>query len=169
VRNELVFKRNTSCNSSLWRWRKAHFIPNRPIQLFWRKRGISPKKTICVEAGVSSTLFCCENWVHFWKEYFLPISVFKVEKCSFCSNYTYLAELKKHMYLSKEDHLCHKPEHFTHGFCVWIELDFKGILSAHQCFQGGETLILFKLGCSTKLKKHMHLSKQNIYFRRWSV
>jgi hypothetical protein len=37
------------------------------------------------KGGVSSTLFSCENWVSFWKEYFLQIITFKVEKGSFCS------------------------------------------------------------------------------------
>jgi hypothetical protein len=42
-------------------------------------------KASLLEAGTCNTLFPCENWVSFWKEYCLPISVFKVEKCSFCS------------------------------------------------------------------------------------
>jgi hypothetical protein len=42
----------------------------------------------------------------FEKEYFLEVMLFKVEYASFCSKYAYLAELKKHMYLSNENHLC---------------------------------------------------------------
>jgi hypothetical protein len=30
---ELVFERDTPCKSEFERWRKAHFVPNRPTQL----------------------------------------------------------------------------------------------------------------------------------------
>jgi hypothetical protein len=33
VRSELVFESNASMNSQLPRLRKAHFLPNRPMQL----------------------------------------------------------------------------------------------------------------------------------------
>jgi hypothetical protein len=48
----------------------------------------------------------CENWETFGKEYNLQIMVFKVEIGSFCPKYAYSANLKKHMYLLRENHLC---------------------------------------------------------------
>jgi hypothetical protein len=40
-----------------------------------------------LEATTSTTLFPCENWVSYWKEYFVQIRIFKVEKSSFCSTW----------------------------------------------------------------------------------
>jgi hypothetical protein len=69
------------------RWRKAHFVPYRPIQLSCRNTCVSPQKPSVLEAAPSSTLFPCENWVSFWMEFFLQIIVFKVGKGSFWSNW----------------------------------------------------------------------------------
>jgi hypothetical protein len=55
--------------------------------------------------AASSTLFPWENWVRFWKEYFLPLWIFKVEIGSLCYKEAYSAQLMKHMYLSKKSHL----------------------------------------------------------------
>jgi hypothetical protein len=56
-------------------------------------------------AAASSAFFPCENYASFWKEYILHIIVFKVEKGSFYSKMDSLAEFKKRMYLTKENHL----------------------------------------------------------------
>jgi hypothetical protein len=39
-----------------------------------------------LEAAADSILFQCENWVTFWKEYFLQMWIFRVLLVSFCSN-----------------------------------------------------------------------------------
>jgi hypothetical protein len=73
----------------LWcfRWRYALLVPNRPTQLNWRNTCMSPIKTIHVRRYLnSSPLFPCENWVSFWKEYFLQITVFKVKIGFVCSH-----------------------------------------------------------------------------------
>jgi hypothetical protein len=44
----------------------------------------------------------CEKFINFRKEHFLQFRFFKVDITSFCSKYAYSAELKKHMYFSKE-------------------------------------------------------------------
>jgi hypothetical protein len=65
------------------------------IVLFSRVEGthISLERTkSVVKEGPSSTLFTCENWVSFWREYFLQIIVFKVEICS--------VSLERHIQLS---------------------------------------------------------------------
>jgi hypothetical protein len=68
---------------------------------------VSPERNpFMLEAVASSTLFPCEIWVSFWKEYFLQLRCFKVMIGSYCSKYAYSSELKKHMHLSKENHLC---------------------------------------------------------------
>jgi hypothetical protein len=41
-----------------------------------------------------------------WLKHFMQILVFKVESVSCFSKKTYSAELKKRMYVSKENHLC---------------------------------------------------------------
>jgi hypothetical protein len=50
----------------------------------------------------------CAHWElnSFWKQYFQNIVAFKVEKGSFYSKWAYSAQLKKHMYLSKDNNLC---------------------------------------------------------------
>ena len=55
-----------------------------------------------LEAATSSVFFPFDNWVSFWKEYFLQIMDFKVEKGSFCSKQNYSAKWRKHGYLSKK-------------------------------------------------------------------
>jgi hypothetical protein len=59
--------------------------------------------------------------------------------------YLYSAELKKHMHLSKENHVCYTVEHIAHCVPVRIELVLKGILPAQQGFQWGEMHILFQI------------------------
>jgi hypothetical protein len=44
----------------------------------------------------------------FIKEYFLQLRSFKLEIGNVCSKEAFLAELKKYMYLSKENHLCYQ-------------------------------------------------------------
>jgi hypothetical protein len=63
------------------------------------------RKPHVLEAGASSTLFTCENCVRFWKEYFLQFRFCKLEFGSLCSKQDYSVEVKKHVYLSKENHV----------------------------------------------------------------
>jgi hypothetical protein len=77
------FERNTYCKSEFSKWRKSHFVPNRPIQLSWQNTCIFKRKSYVLEAGTSSKLFPCENWISLWKKYFLQIKVFNLEKDSF--------------------------------------------------------------------------------------
>jgi len=49
--NWVCFSRKTSCKLHFSRWRKAHFVPIRPIQLRWRKTCISRKKIIFVRSS----------------------------------------------------------------------------------------------------------------------
>jgi hypothetical protein len=58
-----------------------------------------------LDAGSSSTVFQCENWVSFSEYYFMQIKILMVEKGSFCSKVYYSAELKKRIYLYKENPL----------------------------------------------------------------
>jgi hypothetical protein len=76
-----------------------------------------------IEAAASSTLLLCENWVRFWKKYFLQILVFIVEIGCVCSRKAYYAELKKHMYLYKGNHLCQMLHHVAHCFTMRTELN----------------------------------------------
>jgi hypothetical protein len=67
---------------------------------------VSLKRTVSMlDAAACNTLFPCENWINFWKEYCLPITVYKGEKLTFCSKYAYSAKVKKEMYFSKKNHL----------------------------------------------------------------
>jgi hypothetical protein len=54
--------------------------------------------------------------------------------------------LKKHISLSKGNHLYWKWEHLANCFPVKIELGFEGILLANDSFQVGVRLILFQIG-----------------------
>jgi hypothetical protein len=53
------------------------------------------------------------------------IIVFKVEIGSFYSKQAYSAEVKKHIDLSKENHLCLKLQHLANWFPVRTELVFE--------------------------------------------
>jgi hypothetical protein len=60
---------------------------------------LSKENQVCYKLQYVAVIFC-ENWGSFWKEYFLQITDYKVEKGSFFSIGAYSAEQKKHMYLS---------------------------------------------------------------------
>jgi hypothetical protein len=60
------------------------------------------RQPFVLEAGGCRTLFPCENWVTFWKQYFQEITEFKVEICHNCSRNAFSAKLKEHMCLSIE-------------------------------------------------------------------
>jgi hypothetical protein len=58
------------------------------VQFSWlEQRHVSvQRKASMLEPHVSSTLCACESWVRVWREYFREITIFKVEKGSFCPN-----------------------------------------------------------------------------------
>jgi hypothetical protein len=74
------------------------------------------------------------------KQNFVGIGTF------FFSKFPYSTKLMKHMYLSKDNHLCYKPQHLAHGFPVRIAFILKGILPAKQNFVGGGMFFYFQIG-----------------------
>jgi hypothetical protein len=64
------------------------------------------KQTMCVRWKSIWDFVSLWELSFFIKEYFLQLSSFKVEMADVCSKYDYWAELKKYMYLSKENYLC---------------------------------------------------------------
>ena len=62
------------------------------------------RKPSGLEGRGSSPLLPCDQWVMFWKEYFLQHRWFKVERGSGYSKNLYSAQLKKHVYVLKEKH-----------------------------------------------------------------
>ena len=50
--------------TKVFKMEKARFAADPPI-LTWRNTSISRRKSICVEAEASCTLFLCDNWVNF--------------------------------------------------------------------------------------------------------
>jgi hypothetical protein len=68
-----------------FKWRLAIFVLDSPIHLSLRNLSISPRKIIHFRSFKSSTLFQCEDWVSFWKEYIFSFRIFKLEKGSFFS------------------------------------------------------------------------------------
>jgi hypothetical protein len=67
--------------------------------------------------------------------------------------------LKKHMYLSKENHLCLKQEYLTHSFPVRIDLVFEGNSSCKHRFQDGVMPSLLQKGLLSWVEK-THVSLQ---------
>jgi hypothetical protein len=101
VRLELVFERNTSCESYIQGGDRLCLLQ---IGLFsWvEETHVSLQTTPSVlEAGASSTLPLCDNWVNFWKEYFLLHRFSKVELGSLCSRYAFSADFMKHISLGR--------------------------------------------------------------------
>jgi hypothetical protein len=105
LRCELVFERILPATKSFQGGEKLILFQ---IGLFsWVEEthlGLQRKPSM-LEAAGPSTLFPCEHWVNFWKEYLLKIIILNVEKGSVFSKEAYSAELKKHMNLSKENQL----------------------------------------------------------------
>jgi hypothetical protein len=141
-------------------WRKAHSVAKSLIQLCCSSTCVYGREWFVLETGASSTLFTCETWVRFWKEYFLQIIVFKVEKCSYCSKEAYSAKLKKHMYLLKETSLL---EVETSSTLLPSEnsVSFWENTSCTSAFSKLTKAQLIQQAYSAKLKKHIYLSKGN--------
>jgi hypothetical protein len=78
VRIEWIFGRKTSCYLGFSRCIQAVFVPYWAVQISWRNTCVTPKKPSMLEAAASSTLFRCENWDSFWKQYFLQVRFLKV-------------------------------------------------------------------------------------------
>jgi hypothetical protein len=88
------------------------------------------RKQSVLEVGAYRTLFQCEHWVNIWKENFLKLRVFTVEKDWFGAKYAYSGELKKHMHFSKENHLCFKHTHLAQVSGWELSFLLKGLLPA---------------------------------------
>jgi hypothetical protein len=87
VRTEWLFQRNTSSLKSFSRSRRLTLFQIH-IRLSWKNTCISRKKLTVLEVEASSTLLPCDSWVHFWKEYYLQIRIFKLERSHLVSNGT---------------------------------------------------------------------------------
>jgi hypothetical protein len=57
VKIEVVFERNTSCQTEGSWWIKAYFFPKRPIQLCWRNTCVSRTQRFLLDAVASSHCF----------------------------------------------------------------------------------------------------------------
>jgi hypothetical protein len=80
------------------------------------------------------------------EEYFLQLRGFKVEIACVGQKEAYSSQLKKHMYVSKENHLCYKQEHQAHCFTFRIELVFQEMHPTTWLFQSGDRLFLLQFG-----------------------
>jgi hypothetical protein len=94
VRIELVFERNASWKPLFSQWRKAHFVPNRPIHPSGRNTCVSQRNPPILYAGASRIFIPCEYWVSFWMQCFLQLRSFKMDFVSLCSKYAFAAVLK---------------------------------------------------------------------------
>jgi hypothetical protein len=120
------------------------------------------RKPFVLVAEASSTLFPCENWDSFGKEYFLKLTGFMVDICSVCSKLTFSDELKKEMYFSKETV-------YVRSFCnyhiisLWkMSKVLKGILHENQNVQGRDRLILFQTGLYSWVDKtHVFVERKS--------
>jgi hypothetical protein len=92
-----------------------------------------------------------------------------VEIGSLSSKEAYSADFKKHMYHSKENHLCYQLQHLEHRFPVKIELVFKGILLQINVFKMEKGSFCSKQVSSAELMKHMCLSNKTICVRTQSI
>jgi hypothetical protein len=103
---------------------KKHLVPHRHIQLNWKTYVSLERKASMFEAGACSTLLPCENSVDFWKEYYLPIRVFKGRK-HILFQICLFSRIEENMYFSKENHLREKVDHLAHYLSGRIELAFE--------------------------------------------
>jgi hypothetical protein len=104
VRIELIFKRNSTCNLGFSWWRYALFAPNRLIRLVEETHVSLKEIHLCQKQ--EHLAHCTPLKIGRVFERNTSIRVFKVEIACLFSNLAYSAALKKHMYLSKENHLC---------------------------------------------------------------
>jgi hypothetical protein len=82
------------------------------------------KEIHLLEAGVSSTLIHCVDWVSYWKEYLLYLRLYKTEINSFFWNRPIQLSWGNNVYLSKENLLYYRQENLAHLFPLRIGLVF---------------------------------------------
>jgi hypothetical protein len=58
-------------------------LQNSSIQVNWMSTLPLVRKPLILEAGGSSTMFPCENWINFQKEYYLLLRVFNMRNITF--------------------------------------------------------------------------------------
>jgi hypothetical protein len=80
--NLASFERNAVCESGFSRGESAQFVLNSPIHRIEDTQVFLERKPSTLEGAASSTLFPCENWVNYWKEYCHPLKVVKDPKRS---------------------------------------------------------------------------------------
>jgi hypothetical protein len=69
--NWVCFSKEYCLPICVTRCSNTHYFPNRPIHWIEKVDVSLIRKPSKIEAGESSTLFSSENWVSFWKEYYL--------------------------------------------------------------------------------------------------
>jgi hypothetical protein len=99
--------------------------------------------------------------VSFWKQHFLQLRYFKVEIGSVSSKLACSAELKKHMFHLKDNHLCKKQKHVEQCFPVRTELGLRVLLPEIQAFKMEKGSCFSKMAYLSEGKKHLYLSKEN--------
>jgi hypothetical protein len=77
-----------------------------------------------LEPATSSTLFLCENWVSFWKEYIVQIIVFLWRKVHFVPNKIFSLVKETHVTLERKPSLLEAAASSTLFFCEnWVSFE----------------------------------------------
>jgi hypothetical protein len=100
-----------------------NFVEHCSIQVNGTRTVYLLRKPSMWDVGGSSTMFTCENWVHFWKEYCPPLSVFMCEEHELCTKLLLQVNGRRTVSLvKKKKHECKKHEGLRHCFPVRLHL-----------------------------------------------
>jgi hypothetical protein len=100
-----------------------NFVEHCSIQVNGTRTVYLLRKPSMWDVGGSSTMFTCENWVHLWKKYCPPLSVFMCEEHELCTKLLLQVNGRRTVSLvKKKKHECKKHEGLRHCFPVRLHL-----------------------------------------------
>jgi hypothetical protein len=125
VRIELVFERNTACQSGFSRGTSSHFVPNMPIQLRWKNTCISRKtKPSTLQSGASSTCFTLRIEFVFERNTACHQGIPGLETCILFQIKLFIWVVEAHGSLKRKP-LCENQAHLPCCFPVNAELAYE--------------------------------------------
>jgi hypothetical protein len=82
----------------------------------------------------------------------------------------YLAKLKKHIYLSKGNHLCLKQKHLAHCFSAKLELVFERKTSCNLGVARWRQVLFIKIGILSRIEEQpVAFEKTTLCVKRRSI
>jgi hypothetical protein len=160
METDMVFKRKISCTFHVSDGDGLFLLQTG--QFSWVEEtnvSLQGKPSLSEVAGFS-TLFSYENWVSYWREYFLQMKTFQMRKVILIQIGIFTWDVKKHICQFWKPSMLKTGASWKLFPCeVWVS--FERNIPVTQLSQGGDRLCLWQIGLFSWGEEQMHLSKDN--------